>query len=41
MALRYYGAKKGREFAENYKDNPLGLVAFSLTPERIISTLNG
>ena len=39
MALRYYGEKKGREFADNYRDNPPGIVAFGLTPRRIISTL--
>ena len=41
MALRYYGEKKGREFADNYRNNPPGVVAFGLTPRRIISTLEG
>lgn len=39
MALRYYGEKMGREFADNYKDNPPGVLAFGLRPERVISTL--
>ena len=37
MALRYYGEEEGREFAESYRDNPPGVVAFALTPRRIAS----
>ena len=40
MALRYYGVDKGRAFAENYRDNPPGVVAFRLTPRHIASFLS-
>ena len=36
MALRYYGEKKGRSFAEGYRDAP-GVVAFKLSPRHIAS----
>ena len=36
MALRYYGEKKGRSFAEGYRDVP-GVVAFKLSPRHIAS----
>ncbi len=35
MAVRYYGDEKGRAFAEGYRDNPPGVVAFRLTPRHI------
>ena len=37
MALRYYGEKKGRAFAQGYKDNPKDSVAFRLVPRHIAS----
>ena len=37
MARRYYGEEEGREFAESYRDNPPGVVAFALTPRRVAS----
>ena len=37
MALRYYGEEKGRAFAENYRNQPSGVVAFMLTPRHIAS----
>ena len=37
MALRYYGDEKGRPFAEDYRNNPPGIVAFMLTPRNITS----
>ena len=37
MALRYYGEEKGRAFAENYRNQPPGVVAFMLTPRHIAS----
>jgi PPOX class probable F420-dependent enzyme len=37
MALRYYGEKKGRAFAEEYRDNPDDVAVFRLLPERIVS----
>ncbi len=37
MAVRYYGEEKGRAFAEGYRDNPPGVVAFRLTPRHIAS----
>ena len=37
MALRYYGEEKGRPFAEEYRNNPPGVVAFMLTPRHIAS----
>ena len=37
MAARYYGDEKGRAFAEGYRDNPPGVVAFRLTPRHIAS----
>ena len=37
MAVRYYGDEKGRAFAEGYRDNPPGVVAFRLTPRHIAS----
>ena len=40
MALRYYGEEEGRTFADRYKDNPPGTVAFRLTPDRIVRNLN-
>ena len=40
MAVRYYGDRAGRNFAEGYKDNPTGGVAFKLTPERVVQRLN-
>ena len=39
MALRYYGEKEGQKFADNYKGNPPNVVAFTLIPDRIVSTL--
>ncbi len=36
MALPYYGEKKGRSFAEGYRDAP-GVVAFKLCPRHIAS----
>ena len=40
MAIRYYGEKDGQAFAENYRGNPPGTVAFRLTPDRIVRNLN-
>ena len=40
MALRYYGEKEGRVFADMYKDNPLSTVVFQLTPDRVVRNLN-
>ena len=37
MAVRYYGEEKGRAFADGYRDNPSGGVAFRLTPRHIAS----
>ena len=37
MALRYYGEEQGREFAEDYRNSPPGIVAFALTPRRVAS----
>ena len=37
MALRYYGEEKGRAFAESYRDQPPGVVAFKLSPRHIAS----
>ena len=37
MAIRYYGDEKGRAFAEVYRDNSPGVVAFRLTPRHIAS----
>lgn len=39
MALRYYGEREGQKFADNYKGNPPNVVAFTLVPDRIVSTL--
>ena len=36
MAVRYYGAGKGRAFAENYRENP-AVVLFRIVPSRIVS----
>ena len=40
MALRYYGEEEGRKFADGYKDNSPGTVAFRLTPDKIVRNLN-
>ena len=37
MAVRYYGDEKGRAFAEGYRGEQQGVVAFRLTPRRIAS----
>jgi PPOX class probable F420-dependent enzyme len=37
MAVRYYGEEKGRAFAEGYRGDPPGVVAFRLTPRHIAS----
>ena len=39
MAMRYYGEKKGQEFAEMYRDNPASTVCFKLTPNRVVRNL--
>ena len=40
MALRYYGEEEGRKFADGYKDNSPGTVAFRLTPDKILRNLD-
>ena len=37
MAVRYYGDEKGRSFAEGYRGDQPGVVAFRLTPRHIAS----
>ena len=37
MAQRYYGEEEGRAFAQEYRDEPPGVVAFMLTPRYIAS----
>ena len=40
MALEHYGEEKGRAFAENYRNQPPGVVAFMLVPRHIVSIMN-
>ena len=40
MALGHYGEEKGRAFAENYRNQPPGVVAFMLVPRHIVSIMN-
>ena len=37
MALRYYGEFEGLKFAEEYKEDNLGVAVFQLEPEKIAS----
>ena len=41
MAVRYYGEEKGRAFAEGYRGDQPGVVAFRLTPRHIASFKSG
>jgi PPOX class probable F420-dependent enzyme len=41
MALRYYGEKKGRAFAERYRNPPPSVVVFMLAPRHIASVIDG
>lgn len=40
MALRYYGELEGPKFAEDYREDNPGVVAFQLQPEKIASYLD-
>ena len=40
MALRYYGEFEGHKFAEDYKENNLGVVVFQLEPKKIASYMD-
>jgi hypothetical protein len=40
MPVRYFGEKKGGEFADGYKSNSSETVAFRLTPDRIVQNLD-
>ncbi|MBR97812.1 MAG: hypothetical protein CL887_04875 [Dehalococcoidia bacterium] len=40
MAMRYYGEKDGRDFAEGYKYNNSDVVVFQLKPDKIASYLD-
>ena len=40
LAFRYLGAKEGQEFTEAYKNHLSSMVAFKLTPNRLVQNLN-